>query len=324
MKIALMFYLYIFIFIASCALLFLSGSWLTSALMKMAHFLGWREFVVAFFVMAFAGTVPNLFIGINSVLHQVPQLSLGDVVGGNLVDLTLVVALATLLGGATLPAKSRMVQTSTIFTASIAFLPLLLIIDGKMGRGDGLVLLLSFVFYLIWLFSKKERFRKVYPNSGQKVLEQSRAFFKTIAIILLSLLLLLLASEGVVRSARYFALSFNLSLPLIGVFLIGIGNSLPEAYFAIASAKKGQTWMILGNLMGNVIVPSTMVLGLVALISPFQIPALPLFLVARIFLGLAAVFFFIVLKTGQKITRKEAIFLLLLFLLFIAVTILIR
>ena len=188
---------------------------------------------------------------------------LSDLVGGNLVDLTLGVALATLIGGAALPAKSRMVQTSTIFTSVIAFLPLLLMIDGKLGRGDGLVLLMSFGLYIAWLFSKEERFRKVYPESETEILKQSRAFFKSLATVLLSLLLLLIAAEGVVRSARYFALGFNLSLPLIGILIVGVGNSLPETYFAIASAKKCQNWMILGNLMGNVIVPSTMVLFLV-------------------------------------------------------------
>lgn len=310
---------YIIIFIFSFCLLFLSSSWLTNSLIKMAHFLNWREFVVAFFVMAFAGALPNFFIALNSMIHQVPQLSLGDIMGGNLVDLTLVVALATLIAKTDLPAESRMVQTSTTFTAVIAILPLILLLDGTLGRIDGLILLMSFGFYISWLFSKEDRFRKVYSDSEEGILKQSKSFFKTLFIIPFSLLLLLIASEGVVRSARYFASSLNLSLPLLGVLIVGVGNSLPETYFAIFSAKKGQNWMILGNLMANIIVPSSMILGLLGLISPFKIPQLSLFLVTRIFLALAAIFFLVVLKTGQRITKKEAYLLLGLYLLFLIV-----
>ena len=73
-------------------------SWLSSSLVKtltkIARYLHWREFIIAFFVMAFAASLPNLFVDLNAALRGMPQISFGDVVGGNLVDLTLVVAIA--------------------------------------------------------------------------------------------------------------------------------------------------------------------------------------------------------------------------------------
>jgi cation:H+ antiporter len=140
--------LYIIIFIISCSVLFWSGSRLVKGLMKIARFLGLREFVVAFFVMAIAGSLPNLFVGINSALHGIPQLSFGDIVGGNMVDLTLAVALAILIGGRSLPARSKLVQTSTVFTVIIALLPLVLIFDGALSGGDGLILISAF---FVWI-----------------------------------------------------------------------------------------------------------------------------------------------------------------------------
>ncbi|GAI48829.1 unnamed protein product [marine sediment metagenome] len=86
---------------------------------------------------------------------------------------------------------------------------------------------------------------------------------------------LLLAAEGIVMSASFFAESLNLSIALIGILIVGLGNALPEIYFVIASARKGQTWMILGNLMGSIIVPATLVLGIVALICPIEVPDFP-------------------------------------------------
>src|SRR3990172_8556580 len=137
---------YISIFIASCGLFYFASDWVVGSLVKVARFLEWREFTVAFLVMAFAASLPNLFVGISSALHGIPQLSFGDVVGGNVVDMTLAIALAVLFTKNGVVAESRMVQTTAVFTMVIAFLPLLLIFDGILSRADGLVLIGAYVF----------------------------------------------------------------------------------------------------------------------------------------------------------------------------------
>lgn len=318
-----MMWLYIFIFLISCVLIYFAGEWVVSGLMKMAKFLGWREFVVAFFVMAMAGSLPNLFVGLSSAFHKIPQLSFGDIVGGNLIDLTIVVALAALIAKG-LPAKSRMVQTSAIFTIAIAILPLLLILDGTLGRGDGILLILVFAFYIFWLFSKKERFTKVYDNGKIPPVKEFRIFIKSLGKVILGIAMLLIAAEGIVRAAFFFAGSLNLPLALIGILIVGFGNALPEAYFAIVSARKGQTWMILGNLMGSVIVPATLVLGIVAIICPIEIPDFSPFAIARFFLIISAIFFLFFVRTDRKITKREAFCLLGIYIIFVLVEILAR
>lgn len=319
-----MIWLYIFIFILSCLVLFWSGSWLVGALMRIARYLGWREFVVAFCLMAFAGSLPNLFVGINAAFHKIPQLSLGDVVGGNVVDLTLAVALAVLISGAVLSAHSRMVQASAIFTTAIAILPLILLIDGKLGRGDGLILLLCFGFYIFWLFSREERFKKIYQDGDDGVVKDFKIFIRDLAKTILALGFLFLAAEGLVKSSIYFIGAFNLSIPFIGILIVGLGNALPETYFAIVSARKGQNWSVLGNLMGAIIVPATLVLGVVCLISPIKIDNFSSFAIARIFLVISSLFFLFIVRTGQKISKKEALILLSLYIIFVFIEILIK
>jgi cation:H+ antiporter len=92
----------------------------------------------------------------------------------------------------------------------------------------------------------------------------------------------------------------------------------------MASAKAGQTWMILGNLMGSVIICATLVLGIVALIYPIHITDFSPFATARFFMVVSSLFFLIFLRTDRKITRKEGIFLLLLYVSFIITEILLR
>jgi len=280
--------------------------------------------VVAFFVMSIAGAVPNLFVGINSAIQGIPELSFGDIVGGNVIDLTLAVALAILIGGSALPAKSRTVQASAIFTAIIAILPILLVLDGRLGRIDGTVLISAFIFYVIWLFSKEERFEKKYNQRREKKKRRLKEFFKDIGRVFLSLFLLLVAAGGIVWSARAFSQILDISLPVIGILIVGMGNALPEIYFAIASARKKQNWMILGDLMGSVIVCATLVLGLVALIQPIVVLDFSSFAIAGFFLVISAIFFFVIIRTDERISRREGLFLLLIYLLFLVTEILLR
>lgn len=314
---------YTFIFLVSCLFLYISGKWVVGGSMKMARYLGWREFVVAFIVMAFAATIPNIFVGISSVLHKIPELSFGEIVGGNVVDLTLAIGLASLIAGG-LPAKSRLIQASSIWTMIVAILPILLIFDGELSRGDGIILIFCFFIYIFWIFSKKERFTKIYKETNYPPIKEFREFLNDLVKVILGIILLLLAAEGIVRSAVFFSQIFNLPIILVGILIVGLGNAIPETYFAVAAAKKGETWMILGDLMGAVIMPATLVLGMVALIQPIIIEHIPIIALARFFLIISALFFLLFVRTDRKITKKEAIFLIAIYFLFVICQLLIK
>ena len=311
--------LYLSLFLISGFLVYISSRWLVKNLVEISKFLQWREFVVAFFIMAFSGALPDFFIGLSSAAHKVPQLAFGDVVGGNVVDLTLVVALATLVYGG-LPAKSKTVQTTSLFTIVAALLPLFLVLDGSLGRGDGLILISFFVVYILWLFSKQGRFKKTYDEiKPEPLTKEAKLFFKGIGKVIFGIIILLAASEGIVRSSLFFAKLLNFPIGLIGILIIGLGNCAPEAYFSLAAAKERNHWLILGDLMGSVIVISSLVLGLIVLIYPIKIIDFSPFLIARIFLLLAAFFFLFFIRTDKKLTKKEAIVLLLIYLSFVII-----
>jgi cation:H+ antiporter len=312
--------IYLTIFFVSFFVLAFSSKWLVGSLTKMAKFLGWKEFVVAFFTMALAGAIPNFSVGISSALHQIPQLSFSEIIGGNIVDLSLAVALAALISRRGLALPSRTVQGSALFTIAVAILPLLLVFDGTLSRIDGLLLILAFVIYISWLFNKKERFSKVYDQVVE--LKKFRAVFKNLAILLGAIFLLLLAAEGIVRPAIYFSTILNLPLVLIGILVVSLGNALPEIFFSIQAARKGEDWLVVGNLMGSVIIPVTLVLGIVVLICPIQITNFSPFAIGRFFLIISAIFFLLFLRTGKKITRREGLFLLLIYLTFVLAEIL--
>jgi len=304
------------IFAFSCFLFYISGELVVKSLIKIAKFLGWKEFALSFIIMSIVASFPNLFVGIFSAINHIPELAFGDIVGGNVVDLTLSVALASLFAKKGIPAKSRTVHTTLFFTIIAAILPLLLIQDSVLSRADGIILIFFFFLYVFWLFSKKERFTKICDGTENNV-KNFKASFASVFKIIWAIILFVIASQGIVYSAKYFADTFHWPILLIGLFIVGLGNCLPEVFFAISAAKKQNTWLVLGDLMGAVVMPATLVLGTVALLSPIKIADMTSLAVARIFMFLSVFFFFLFIRNDDRITKKEAVFLLFIYIFFI-------
>ena len=308
------------IFLVSIILL----SWLSSSFVKtlvdIAKYLKWREFIVAFFVMGFAASLPNLFVDLSAAFQHLAPISFGDIIGGNLIDLTLIMAIVVFFSKGTVSSDSRMVQGSSVFTFLIAVLPIFLIWTGKVTRIDGLVLIIAFFVYAYWLFSKDDRFKKIYRKSKKdSELPSVRrwVFIKNIIKIILILIVLLASSQGIIYAAQSFQKGLGVSLSLVGILIVALGNCFPEMYFGIVSGKKGEGWMIVGDMMGSVIVCATLVLGIIGVLAPFEIKDMAPFLFARIFTVIAALFFLIAVRTDKKISKKEALLLLFVYIIFL-------
>jgi len=308
-------WIYILIFIASSFILVRSGMWVVKALIRIAQFLKLREFIVASFLMAFATSLPEIFIGITSAISGKPELPFGVIIGSNIVALTVMVALGALLGK-DLHIKGKVLQRSALYAALYSLLPLLLILDGMFSRRDGMILLVALAFYFIQLIAEEERFRKVF-NNQLKGWSHFKIFVKDMFVFLIGSTMLLLSAEGIVFSASKLAETFNLSLMVIGVSLVALGTSLPEIAFEIKAIKMGHKTMILGDIMGSIVINATLVLGLVGLISPFAITDFSPYLIGAAFTLVASLFFINFSRSDRKVTEIEALFLLIIYVLFI-------
>jgi len=315
------------VLLGCAAILYVSGEWVVHGLMRLSRVLHVREFVVAFFVMAGAASLPNLFVGITSAMAGIPELSLGDVFGNNLIAMTLAVSAGVFFARrGSIGVHSKTVRTSMLFMAVSAVLPVLLLADGQLGRVDGVLLIGLFLFYVRWLLTQHERFSKKYDglhvHSQKEFLKHARLAVKDTVKVVAGVSILVIAAYGIVSSASFFAEYFELPLLLIGLLIVGLGNALPEVYFSIASARRGDTALIMGNLVGAVIVPATLILGIVALISPIHIDGLKFLTGSRMFLLAAAALFFIFATTRRRIGHFEAGVLTFLYIAFVVWTVL--
>jgi len=309
---------YILLFIAAGGVLAKAGAWAVHSLLEIARFLRWKKFIVATILMGFLSSLPEFFVGVTSAVARKSELSFGNIIGANIILLTLVIGIAVLIGGK-MKIKDRALQKSMMFAALYALLPLLLVIDGEVSRGDGIILVLAMVFYLRELFVRKKQVEEKFLSKEQMADEGFKAFFKNLVIFLLGLILLIVCAELMVFSAGRLALAFNVPLVLIGILGVALGTSLPEVSFGVRSALMREKELVLGNVFGSVIINSTLVLGIVALISPFRIYDLPLFIDGFIATGFVVLIFLIFARTKHEISKKEAKFLLFLYALFFIV-----
>ena len=301
-------------FLLSAFFLVLSGIYLVKSLGKISHFLHISEFTAAFIIMAVATSIPELFVGISSAVQGSSSLSLGNIIGANIIDLTLIMGIFILLGKG-IKSKSKEAGKDVHFMlSSIVLIIILYLIGNSLSRIDGIILLSFFIINTIRMLRKRKKYRaKLKQNSIKRHEIVLNSF-----IFIFALFVLFISASFAVKYASSLALELNLPKIIIGLFLISFITTLPELVFGVESVIMKHESMSIGNQTGTVFTNITLILGLVALISPIKV-GLSTFLVPVIFMLISALIFAYFMKTGKKLDVKEGIFLIFFYILFIII-----
>ena len=287
---------------------------MVKSLVIISRFLRMSEFLAAYIIMAISTSLPELFIGINAAINLNSSLSLGNVIGANLVNLSLVAGIGLIFVGK-FTVKSKEIKRDSLHMFFIALVPLfLMIVGGGLSRSDGAILVFIFVVYNYLLIKKQAAHTKLLENHVKK-------YQMIIApVIFVGCLLLLFGSS---HFAILFALevSGGLGVPaiLIGLVLLALGTTLPELSFTLSSFMSHHGELSLGNLVGSVITNSTLVLGITAMIFPI-VAGFFTFLIASLFM-VFALFLFVTFIGSGKLGYKEGMSLVGLYVLFIIIQI---
>ncbi|MDP3015259.1 MAG: sodium:calcium antiporter [bacterium] len=313
-----------------------SGVYIVRSLVGIAHFLKVSEFTLSFILMAFATTLPEFAIGVNAAFRKESLISLGNILGANILTIGLVLGLVALISGRLI--IHHQPKGTIIFHHWFTFLlgisPLILLIDLKLSRFDGLILIALFFANLLRLFHLKEIFNHgksfwlshfhphgdiisagVHPN--RLIFQEWKSFLKNLFIFLAAAGFLLFSAYLIIEGAKNISVKIGMSQFLVGALIIALGTTLPELSFGIRAAllKKGE--LSLGNLFGATAFNSTWILGVVALISPIEISEPSAFLIAAVFMILALFLANFFLQTRGAISRKEGLVLVGISILFI-------
>ncbi len=314
--------LYIALFFISVLVLVKSGSVAVKCLVAISRYLRISEYVLAFILMALATSLPEFFVGINSALAKTPILSLGNIIGSNIVNLSLILGVVVIFAKG-IKIESKIAKRDAWIVFFISILPLLLLVDKNLSQADGGILLIVFIWYLRHILKAKEAFRKRMDHIVRTI-ERFRQFVKDLLIFVVAIAILLISSWGVVKTATLIAEGLELPLVLIGLILVAVGTSLPELVFGIKAVITKHEGMNLGNLIGSTVMNSTLILGITALIYPIRIENFNIILIGGLFMIFIVLIVNFFIATKEKISWKEGVVLIGLYVAFLVLEFLLK
>ncbi len=304
----------ILLFLLFCLVLILSGSFLVKSLVKITSFLRLGEFVVGFIIMAFATTIPEFFIGITSALSKTNDIALGTVIGSNIADLSLIMGIVILLSKKGIKFEHKSLKRDTTYMFLIALLPLALMYFGNViSQNDGIILILVLSLYIFRMLKRRTQFTKTIKDDIKRYEILLYTF-----VFIISLIVLYLSADYVVKYATLLSIELSLPTILIGLLLVALGTSLPELIFGTRAILSGHPDMILGDILGAVVVNSTLVIGVSAMIFPITANWL-LFWISAAFMMLIAFIFMTFVHTGRKLYWQQGIVLIWLYMFFVMI-----
>lgn len=221
------------------------------------------EIVIGLTIVAMGTSAPELFTSVVSALKGSTGLALGNIVGSNIFNSLLIV------GAAAAVAPISISQATIVKDIPFALVSSLLLtavcLDGNLTRIDSLLLLIGFALFLAYTLQIARN-----GKTEDSKTEKSQALWKSILFIIIGLACLIVGSNLFVNGASIVAEQLGVSDAIIGLTIVAGGTSLPELATSIISARKGQSGIAIGNVVGSNVFNILAILGITGFISPMR------------------------------------------------------
>ena len=296
------------------ALLYWGGDMLVRHAVVLARRIGMSPLVVGLTVVAFGTSAPELAATLAAALGGNPQVAYGNVVGSNITNLSLVLGLAALVHP--LRTQARFIRREMPFLLLVSLVLFFLLADGRVGRLEGLLLVLGLVAYLVYLLREKEEPPAVEAEFALEYARPLAASWAPIVGVVLGVVLLTVGASSLVQGAAALARAWGVSERVVGLTLVALGTSLPELASALAAARRGEPDLVLGHLVGSNVFNVFAILGTTALVHPIRADGPGVWIDLAVMLGLVLVAWPF-LYTGLRLGRREGAVLLFLYLLYV-------
>lgn len=232
--------------------------------------------VIGLTIVAAGTSAPELVVSVTGALRGSPGIAMGNVVGSNIANIGLVLAVCALI--APVPVAARVLRFEYPFLVLASFMVLLLSRDGLLDRLEGAFFLASvvgFIVYAVWV-ARKEITPAERSTIGEVVPEGVEGLSRkpTWALgsgLAVALVCLVLAAQAFVTGAVGMAGALGVSERVIGLTVVAIGTSLPELAVSVAAALKKQQEMAVANVVGSNVFNLLMILGAAGLARPLPV-----------------------------------------------------
>lgn len=258
------FLLQIVLLVVGFFLLIKGADWFVEGASKIADRFHIPQIVIGLTIVAFGTSAPEAAISITAALNHNADITIGNVVGSNIFNILIILGITACI-------KPLLIQKSTLryelpFVIGItAVLWVLGMNDGQINFIDGVImwiLFLAFLGYLIWQSKKGEAVIEEIEHADKK-----DSMLKLLLMTAVGMAAIAFGSDITVDSATNIATTLHMSQRLIALTIVAFGTSLPELITSITAAKKGNSDIAIGNIVGSNIFNILFVTGTTALIS---------------------------------------------------------
>lgn len=320
------------------------ADWLTDGAVNIATRFGVSQMVIGLTIVAMGTSMPEFCVSMVSALKGTPDLAVGNVVGSNTLNTLLIVGCSALV--APILVKRSSVKRDIPFAVVASLLMLLFCLDGAIGRVDAAVLFAGFcLFMFVTLKYAKttEEHAATVATSGAATTtaiseastsqassseasssetsapESSQAsgtsMLKAVVMLVVGLLCLIAGSNMFVDNASFVASSLGVSDAVIGLTIVAGGTSLPELATSMVSAKKGNSDIAIGNVIGSNVFNILMIIGITGLVKPMHIAGITTLDLIMMLASMLLMWFFC--RTTYKVKRWEGAVLTIVYLAYL-------
>lgn len=250
-------------------LLFVGGDFLVKGAIGFALRIGISMLVVGLTVVSMATSAPELLVSLQAAIDNHPDMALGNVVGSNIVNISLIMGLTALFFR--MPAERTQYYFDWLFMLMLSFILLasLYFFDG-VPLAVGIFFVLCLIFYNYYKIQTSRKSNKALEELDVDAEAAKTPLWKTFGLLLLGIAGLRYGAKFFVEGASGIALDFGMSERAIAVTVVAFGTSVPELAASLIAAFRKQQEIAIGNLIGSNIFNIMAVLGITATISPIK------------------------------------------------------
>ncbi|MCE7897850.1 hypothetical protein DCC61_01510 [Candidatus Microgenomates bacterium] len=301
------------IFIVSALALWWGTGLVVASISSIARSLNISAFTLSFFVLGILTSLPETTIGLTSLYRGEAAFTVGNLIGGTLVVFLLVIPLLGLFGG-TVNLPKVMHRKQLILSLITILAPALLIADRSLHLWEGVLLVLLYGLLFVVLSSKESLYEKIVNRLRNLTHKSEHRTLKVIA----GIIIILVASQFMVNTAEYFAIAFNWSPFVVGLIIVALGTNIPELSLVLRASLSGKSEVALADYIGSA-ATNTLLIGLFTIFNGKSIVLPNHALVRIVILAASLLLFYIFIRSQKKLTKVEALVLLLIYVIFVVI-----
>ena len=303
------------LFAGSLALLLVAARFFTSAAERVGLALGLSPFVVGVLIVAVGTSLPELVASLLAVQAGTSEIVAGNVLGANAANLLLVLGLVSAAARTPrIDLGEQYIAIDLHFLLGGVVLLSAMMLDGAVGRLDGVLLLVAYAVFVVYLV-REGRSDTADADAEAMLPEGSRSIGRDLAILLAAGVAIFVGGDFTVDALTALADVLAISPAVASITILSLGTTLPELVVSVTAARAGQAELAVGGILGSCVFNTLAVTGAAAALGGVTVPA-DLLAFAVPFVAVATLLFYL-LTQDKRISRWEGLLLIVLFAFFL-------